>query len=412
MSKFLTNILNSQPGEKTSDHETPVTGVTPVAPVTSAAPQRKRSKNDRTQVTPVTPVTEVRQDTPVTLDTPDTPVTPPTGVTGVTPVRPVKDPERRFAVSPTSDYQKYPNANIRDAIAAGAFPGKSKVLYDVLWDHSRGAIKPSRTVIIGKPKLMKLADIGSKFTLEKYLNHFQQKGLLRIKKRDSGEHGGNEYEVFIWGEQQTGITGVTPVTDGNPGNPGTSMGGEPPSFSAPGHSGLSADNIGLSRYPKTLFKDSLNPDDEKPLIEALEKFAADAKMLTGREPNARYYSDIANMLNMISDEIRKAGEKTSVTDYGKFATEHVRRLLVKRSVNPPKDTKPFFDPGREVVLDESAVDVVDITPEPLDEEQKEIKLQSLRQMVERNGVEHIEVYRTNFTEDDWTWLMQNLEAGE
>ncbi len=72
--------------------------------------------------------------------TPRTPPTPPTDAT--------------HPISPERDFTKVPNSLTRDVVPLGHFIGKSKQIYDCLYQRTRGAITPTRRLAISKPDLM------------------------------------------------------------------------------------------------------------------------------------------------------------------------------------------------------------------------------------------------------------------
>src|SRR5215213_8141207 len=98
-------------------------------------------------------------------------------------------------VSPIRDYQKIPNSITREAVPAGMFRGKSKLVYDMLWSKSRGKINPSRTVKISRREIKKETAIGSMVTVDAALNHLQSIGLIQVV-RNVGSLTGNQYEIF------------------------------------------------------------------------------------------------------------------------------------------------------------------------------------------------------------------------
>src|SRR5215207_1584494 len=99
-------------------------------------------------------------------------------------------------ISPARDYTKVANSIRREAVPAGFFKGKSKQLYDALYGLTRGAVVPNRKVRISRPKLMKLAHIGARATFDANVDHLSAVGLVTVTIV-TGEHEGNEYEVFI-----------------------------------------------------------------------------------------------------------------------------------------------------------------------------------------------------------------------
>src|SRR5918911_816742 len=55
-------------------------------------------------------------------------------------------------VAPERDFTRVANSIAREAVPAGVFRGKSKLLYDCLYRMTRGAVVPSRSVRISRPK--------------------------------------------------------------------------------------------------------------------------------------------------------------------------------------------------------------------------------------------------------------------
>src|ERR1700759_2721201 len=115
-------------------------------------------------------------------------------------------------VAPVRDFTKVANSINREAVPAGVFTGKSKQLYDCLYSLSRGAVVPSRTVRISRPKLMKKSGIGARVTFDANVERLVAIGFLRVR-RITGEHDGNEYTVFLPEEvstpSQTSMTSLT-----------------------------------------------------------------------------------------------------------------------------------------------------------------------------------------------------------
>jgi hypothetical protein len=76
---------------------------------------------------------------------------------------------------------------------------------------TRGAVVPSRTVRISRPKLMKAAGIGSRVTFDTNINHLCAVGLIEVKSI-AGEHHGNEYTVYIPEERDATLPSQTSQT--------------------------------------------------------------------------------------------------------------------------------------------------------------------------------------------------------
>lgn len=114
-------------------------------------------------------------------------------------------------IAPTRDFTKVANSITREVIPAGIFKGKSKQLYDYLYSVTRGAIVPSRTVRLSRPKLMKATGIGSRVTFDANITRLCQAGLISVRSI-VGEHNGNEYTVFLPEEIELSMPSLTSLT--------------------------------------------------------------------------------------------------------------------------------------------------------------------------------------------------------
>jgi hypothetical protein len=252
------------------------------------------------------------------------------------------------------DFHKMANSNVRDGVPDGAFPsGKSKQVYDVLYALTRGAIKPKRKIQIGKPKLMKLADVGSKVTIDNIINRFCQSGMLRIVDLNSGNRDGNVYEVFTYDEAQSRTsppsTASTPSGAYNPGGLD-----RPETEGASG--GAEAASTGIPDAAKTLFKDFLKTDDDSRVAAALKKLAAAGREATGRDLTKGDWEAFAELIDIFLDETAAARSRTAtVSAFMKFGVENLRRRLyaARQERKPPRRSDP--GKGPETGLDDAAV---------------------------------------------------------
>ena len=228
-------------------------------------------------------------------------------------------------VAPTRDYTKVANSIRREAVPAGLFKGKSKQLYDVLYDLTRGAVSPKRKVRLSRPKLMKLAHIGSRPTFEANVKHLCAIGLLAVTVLP-GEHEGNEYEVFIPEEvsmpSQTSQTSLTSHAQ-------KLVRLVRLETSQTRHT-LSPVISTSSPLSKTFFKTyEENIDDE-----AFAKFLALLKQanreVAGREPSASEADRWAEVAEVLVTELRIAAGRTTVSSVPAFLAEHLRRRLWKK----------------------------------------------------------------------------------
>lgn len=111
-------------------------------------------------------------------------------------------------IAPKRDFSKVANSITRQAVPDGIFTGKSKQLYDCLYVMTRGAVVPSRTVRISRPKLMKKSGIGSRITIEANIERLISVGLIQVRQI-AGEHEGNEYTVYLPEEISTTMPSQT-----------------------------------------------------------------------------------------------------------------------------------------------------------------------------------------------------------
>jgi hypothetical protein len=229
------------------------------------------------------------------------------------------------AVSPVRDFTKVANSIHREAVPGGLFSGKGKQLYDCLYSLSRGAIVPSKTVRIPRPKLMKMAGIGARVTFDANVDRLVAVGLIQVR-RIAGEHDGNEYTVLLPEEvslasqtSQTSLTSHAQILvrlDGL-------------DSSQTSHTSPVENKEGYGEF-KTSFKTKeINTDDE-----AFAEFAAavrkTTKEITGREPSKAEAARWAEVADVLMTELRIAAGRTTVSSVPAFLAEHLRRRLWKK----------------------------------------------------------------------------------
>ena len=225
-------------------------------------------------------------------------------------------------VSPVRDFTKVANSIHREAVPAGLFNGKSKQLYDCLYSLSRGAVVPSRTVRISRPRLMKLAGIGARVTFDANIARLVAVGLIQVRTI-SGEHNGNEYNVLL--PEELSLTSLTSLTS-HAQNLDRLVRLE---TSQTSHTSF-VENKDTSGDPNTSFKTKdINTDDE-----AFAEFAAAlrkaAKDLTGKEPSKADSARWAEVAEVLMTELRIAAGRTTVSNVPAFLAEHLRRRLWKK----------------------------------------------------------------------------------
>ena len=77
----------------------------------------------------------------------------------------------------------------------GHFPGTSYKLYNALYQRTRGAVLPVRTIQATKRELMEWSNIKSKNTIAINLQILLANGWIS-RNIEIGDHDGSLYEVF------------------------------------------------------------------------------------------------------------------------------------------------------------------------------------------------------------------------
>ncbi|MFL6336312.1 MAG: hypothetical protein ACJ754_23670 [Pyrinomonadaceae bacterium] len=223
------------------------------------------------------------------------------------------------------DFTKVPNSIHREAVPGGLFSGKGKQLYDCLYSLSRGAVIPSRTVRISRPRLMKQAGIGARVTFDANVERLISAGLIQVRMI-AGEHDGNEYTVFLPEESsmasQTSQTSLTSHAQ--------NLDRLVRLDSSQTRHSLSVENKESYDALNTSFKTKdINTDDE-----ALAEFAAavrkTVKEITGKEPSKAEAARWAEVAEVLMTELRIAAGRTTVSSIPAFLAEHLRRRLWKK----------------------------------------------------------------------------------
>lgn len=288
-----------------------------------------------------------------------TPRTPPTPRTDAT-----------HPISPERDFTKVPNSVSRDVVPAGHFVGKSKQLYDCLFQRTRGAIVPVRRLAISKPDLMDASAIGSERTLLKNLAHLKAIGLVRVTYTD-GRHEGNTYEVFT--PEEAGLraprTPPTPPTAGTPRHARAEVPPVPPAESGVRDVGSEPLESSISDPPKTSFKtEEQKLDDEAapgPVFEnGTAEFAAFAGLfevlstatleITGKSPGPVDRDRWRELADLLVTELRIAAGRTTVSSVPAFLAEHLRRRLWKtdkRQLDAERASEGTLEPAAAITGD-------------------------------------------------------------
>src|ERR1044072_800260 len=234
-------------------------------------------------------------------------------------------PSQQTPISPVRDFTQVANSIQREAVPGGLFSGKGKQLYDCLYSLSRGAIVPSRTVRISRPKLMKMAGIGARVTFDANVERLVSVGLIQVR-RITGEHDGNEYTVLL--PEELGLTSTTSMTSQTShAHKLVRLDGLETSHTS--HT-LSVENKDTSGELNTSFKTKdINTDDE-----AFAGFVAaarkTAKEITGKEPSKTEAERWTEVAEVLMTELRIAAGRTTISSVPAFLAEHLRRRLWKK----------------------------------------------------------------------------------
>ena len=272
--------------------------------------------------------------------------------------RPVSNPPEDVPVSPVRDYTKVANSISREAVPAGLFKGKSKQLYDELYALTRGAVVPKRKVRISRPKLMKLAHIGSRITFDTNVDHLRVVGLIEVNVV-TGEHDGNEYEVFIPEE----LEGRTSQTSHSSQTSLTSHAQKLDRLvrletSQTRHTS-SVENTRGYDTSKTSFKTNTEKTDDEAFAKFLTALKTASRELTGKEPSISEADRWAELADLLVTELKIASGRTAgVSSVPAFLTEHLRRRLWKRE-------KPQFEEEEKAAVgDQPTADKLDASKCP------------------------------------------------
>lgn len=315
--------------------------------------------------------------------------------------------ELTLPLAPVRDYNKRANSIDRDALPLGVFPGASKKIYDAVYLRTRGAIVPSRTIQATRRELMLWSGIQNIKTINAHLKRLKDCGLFKVVNF-VGEQSGSIYEVFLPEEigldlnpdqTQTSHTSTipSPVPDQI-----QKMDSDQTQKTVWVGSGKPIENKGASGEAKTLLKTLKLSDDEAPLISAFEKLNEAARAATGKELTKKDLEAFEEIVELIINETSIARTRTnSISVYLKFAAENLRRRLYSKS--------PVKKLAEKAKANSIQVGKNEFAPEPLGEFKAEA-LESLQNMVDKNGFEVLEIFRTGYIEEDWQWLVENLKA--
>jgi hypothetical protein len=243
--------------------------------------------------------------------------------------RKIPDPTPEIPISPVRDYTKVPNSIRREAVPSGLFKGKSKQIYDELYALTRGAVVPKRRVRMSRPKLMKLAHIGSRVTFDANINHLRAVGLIDVTVV-TGEHDGNEYEVFIPEELESMTSQTSQSSQPSLTSHAQKLDRLVRLETSQTRHTSSVENTEGYIEPKTSFKTNVEKTDDEAFALFVAQLRDAAREVTGREPAAADAKRWGELAELLITELKIAAGRTTVSSVPAFLTEHLRRRLWKR----------------------------------------------------------------------------------
>jgi len=225
-------------------------------------------------------------------------------------------------IAPERNFARVPNSIALSAIPSGIFRGESKKLYDALYQRTRGAVVPRRTIRATQNDLMLWANISHN-TLKAHLRHLSAVGLIKVHYK-RGESTGADYEIFTLEDRpptNQPLTSHSPETSQNVGSP------TPQNLVLGGGSQVSTEST-VASDPNTSYNTSYKKIDDE--AKAPRPLRDVERELTGKESNLNAWDPLFGLL---TTELKIAAARTTVSNVPAFLTEHLRRRLFKRSAD-------------------------------------------------------------------------------
>ena len=295
--------------------------------VPTRTPQKKTSSGMFDNLRPLPhPIEEILGFSNQTQPNPTQPIIPQPNPAQPSPAEPSpaqpKPSRPEGSVAPVRDFNKRANSIDRDAMPGGHFPGTSYKLYNALYQRTRGAIVPVRTIQATKRELMEWSNIRSKNTIAVNLQILIGNGWVR-RNLEIGDHEGSVYEVFL--PEEVSNADQPDPTQPNPTHPDPSrqLGLDPTQQSGWVGLGKTLENKGTSAETKTFIKTNTEKDDD----EAFAPLFVAERELTGKNSTPDRWRELAELLTA---ELKIAAGRTNVSSVPAFLAEHLRRRLWKK----------------------------------------------------------------------------------
>jgi len=370
--------------------------------VTFADLLKKAEEKKKTEIKPkleaVPPLVENQAEpTPPTLATPPTPATARTQPTPPT-------QNKKLPIAPQRDFTRVANSIVRDAVPQGIFIGKSKQIYDFLYLKTRGAIQPKRSIRVTKFNLMRGSGIGSERTLLKNINHLKSVGFIKVTEFD-GQHGGNEYEVFL--PEETQPTPPTSATSRQSHYVPQEVESLPPVESNVGGvaQAQQSQEFNGNLILKTNTDTVIDDESASEFSFVIKKLNTVSLELTGKGISMREKEKWESLVDLLILELRTAAKRTkSVSSVPAFLTEVLRRQFFteRQQKSSAKLSKTKFDTVGKTDSDSYEI-------KPLDQKGREAALEQLREFA---GDNFLDDFKKWYTEEDWKWIIKELEINK
>ena len=246
---------------------------------------------------------------------------------------PTHHPSSIQPIAPEKNFARVPNSIALNAIPAGIFRGESLKTWQALYQRTRAAVVPRRSIRATQAELMDWAGVSHN-TLKSHLKHLTKAGLIKVHYR-RGESDGAEYEVFTLEDRIAPThhppTTHPPTTSQNlvgPTNQNLVLGGggQPPDFPT------------TYENPNTSFK--TNTNDDEAFHDLVTIFKEATLQLTGTTSTQSDRKRWAELAQLIVAELNEAASHTGrVSSVPAFLTAHLKRRLSNQSTQAPKEKR-------------------------------------------------------------------------
>ena len=231
-------------------------------------------------------------------------------------------PPTNQPIAPERNFSRVPNSIALSAIPSGLFRGESKKLYDALYQRTRGAVVPRRSIRATQSELMGWANISLN-TLKSHVRHLSTVGLLKVNYR-RGESTGADYEIFTLEDT---LTEHHPPTTHQPPTNQNLVSGTHQNLVLGGGSYVPGESTVRAAHKTSFNTKEESSDDDAHARTFLAKLVQAERELTGKvSTSSERWEELAEV---IISELRIAAARTTISNVPAFLAEHLRRRLWK-----------------------------------------------------------------------------------